>query len=342
MKTWTIRLTPFHGFNRFPASDTLFGAICWGIKRIHGETELLEILKTFNERPLFVLSSSLPYLVFNSFELPFYPRPLVPSLFQSDINSMAHNKKEKVELINKYKKFKKVEYISGKILNKVLDGVSEKELFEDFIEDKIIKRGNLLIESEYKDSLPETLFKNILVQKNSIDRLSMSTTGEGQTFYEEEYFPSAVFNLHFLIKTDTIDFFLPIFRYLEDKGIGGNRSTGKGIFKINVAGEFHVNNIDSKQFMTLSRCIPYPEEIDLEKGPLFYEILPYRGKVDSEAEFKGEDIWKSKIIYLKEGSIFQAKEKKEFYGTMPVVKKIEDKNIYQYGVTFPMFGKFGG
>ncbi len=342
MKTWTIRLTPFHGFNRFPTSDTLFGAICWGIKRVYGETELHNIFKTFDESPLFVLSSSLPYLVFNSFELPLYPKPLTPSLFQSDINSLANNKKEKVNLINKYKKFKKANYLSNKILNKVLDGMSERELFEDFIENKIIKIGNLLIESEYKDLLPEALFENILVQKNSIDRLSMSTTGEGQTFYEEEYFPSGVFNLHFLIKTDKIDFFLPIFRYLEDKGIGGNRSTGKGIFKINVAGEYYVNNIDSKQFMTLSRYIPSRGEIDLDKGPLFYEILPYRGKIDSEAEFKGEDIWKSKVIYLKEGSIFQAKEKKEFYGTMPVVKKIEDKNIYQCGLAFPMFGKFGG
>ena len=75
---------------------------------------------------------------------------------------------------------------------------------------------------------------------------------------------------------------------------------------------------------------------------MYYEIFPYRSKVDSEAEFKGEDIWKSRVMYLKEGSCFEAKERKPFYGQCPVVKEIDGQKIKQYGFAFPVFGNIGG
>jgi hypothetical protein len=45
---------------------------------------------------------------------------------------------------------------------------------------------------------------------------------------------------------------------------------------------------------------------------------------------------------LKEGSIFEVKERKEFYAKVPVVKEIEGQKIYQNGIAFPVFGNFGG
>lgn len=68
--------------------------------------------------------------------------------------------------------------------------------------------------------------------------------------------------------------------------------------------------------------------------------MPYRSKVESNGEFKREDIWKSKVIYLKEGSIFRVKQKKDVYGTVPVVKEIAGNRIYQNGLAFDVFGKF--
>lgn len=188
----------------------------------------------------------------------------------------------------------------------------------------------------------EPLLKSELVQKNAIDRLTMSTGEEGQTFYQEEYFASPAFKLHFLIKTDNIESFKPIFRYLEDKGIGGNRSVGKGRFKIETLNTISVGNDTACNFITLSRYIPDIAEINPESKSMFYAIFPYRSKVDSEAEFKGEDIWKSKVIYLKEGSCFEAKERKPFYGQCPVVKEIGGQKIRQYGFAFPVFGNIGG
>ncbi|MEK6590061.1 MAG: type III-A CRISPR-associated RAMP protein Csm4 [Nitrospinota bacterium] len=347
MKTWQIKLTPLSPlFQGFPASDTLFGAVCWGIKRIYGESKLFEILDGFQKKPEFILSSSFPYLESNNSPLPFYPKPVSIGLSVSDIEEMSgDDKKEKVKVITKYKKFKKSEYVSDSIFAKLLNGLSEKALFNDYRNERIKIEGKMLLTKEevgkfFKDSKPA--YRSESVQKNSIDRLTMSTGEEGQTFYQQEYFTSPIFKLHFLIKTDGINLFKPVFRYLEDKGIGGNRSTGKGRFKIEVIKEVSIGNNSSSKFVTLSRYITDISEIDIKSNSMFYEIFSCRSKVDSEAEWKGEDVWKARVMYLKEGSCLEAKEIKDFYGKVPVVKEIEGQKIYQNGIAFPVFGNFGG
>jgi hypothetical protein len=39
---------------------------------------------------------------------------------------------------------------------------------------------------------------------------------------------------------------------------------------------------------------------------------------------------------MKEGSIFEAKEEKDFYGVVMKVCEIGEEKIYQNGLTFPM------
>ncbi|GAN32043.1 MAG: type III-A CRISPR-associated RAMP protein Csm4 [Candidatus Brocadia sp. AMX2] len=345
MKNYQIKLSPVSPFSGFPSSDTLFGAICWGIKRIYNETKLATILENYQEKPEFILSSSFPYIECNN-DIFFFPKPTSPGLSASDIYEMAKIKKEKVEIITKYKKFKKSEYFSFALFSRFLNNVSEKILFQEYLNDEVKLKGKLLMSKKELEGFnfveKEPLLKSELVQKNAIDRLTMSTGEEGQTFYQEEYFASPAFKLHFLIKTDNIESFKPIFRYLEDKGIGGNRSVGKGRFKIETLNTISVGNDTACNFITLSRYIPDIAEINPESKSMFYAIFPYRSKVDSEAEFKGEDIWKSKVIYLKEGSCFEAKERKPFYGQCPVVKEIGGQKIRQYGFAFPVFGNIGG
>lgn len=348
MKIWQVKLTPLSPFQSMLTSDTLFGAICWGIKRIYNETRLATILENYQEKPEFILSSSFPYIECNNNNIFFFPKPITPGLSASDICEMAQTKKEKVEIITnpKYKKFKKAVYLSFALFNRLLNNVSEKILFQEYLSDEVKLKGNLLMSKKELEGFnlveKEPLLKSELVQKNAIDRLTMSTGEEGQTFYQEEYFASPAFKLHFLIKTDNIESFKPVFRYLEDKGIGGNRSVGKGRFKIEILNTISVGNDTAYNFITLSRYIPDIAEINPESKSMYYEIFPYRSKVDSEAEFKGEDIWKSRVMYLKEGSCFEAKERKPFYGQCPVVKEIDGQKIKQYGFAFPVFGNIGG
>ena len=345
MKMYQIKLTPLSPFQNFPSSDTIFGAICWGIKAIHDATTLIKILEEFQDNPKFILSSSLPFFELNGKQIAFYPKPINPGLLSSDINEMAKNKDQKVKIITKYKQFKKAEYVSSSIFNRILGGISERALFEQYMSNSIKQQGKMLIGDGDFGDYPlhlGTFFKKTLVQKNAIDRLTMSTGEEGQTFYQEEYSSVPPFKLHFLMKTNDMDFFKPVFRYLEDKGIGGNRSTGKGRFKIEVLEGFSIRNYNSHKFINLSRFIPDIAEINVNSKLMFYEIFPWRSKVDSDSEFKGEDVWKSRVMYIKEGSCLEAMDKKEFYGRMPVVKEIKGYKIYQYGLAFPVFGNFGG
>ena len=345
MKTYQLMLTPVSSFHGFPSSDTIFGAICWGIKRIYGNEKLLGILCNYQNNPEFILSSSFPYVEYGMDGLSFYPKSITGGLSALDIDELAKSKKEKVDIITRYKKFKKAEYITSPLFDRMIKGVKEKQLFKEYLDGGLELNGKILIEKLYENIFRSLnpLFKNELVQKNSIDRLTMSTGKEGQTFYQEECFTdNGRFKLHLLLKTDNIDFLKPVFRYLEDKGIGGNRSTGKGRFKIKPLSEVSLGDNHSQKFITLSRYIPEVSEVNWESISIFYEVFPWRSKVDSESEFKGEDIWKSKVMYLKEGSCLEAKERKEFYGRVPVVKEIEGNKICQNGIAFPVFGNFGG
>ncbi len=355
MKTYCVRLIPITSFQAFPSSDTLFGALCWGIKRLYGTERLLEILCQFDtDCPPFVLSSAFPLLAGrNDASLFFYPKPITAGLRVGDVEDITKTitgkdfKKALVEVITKYKKFKKLEYLSESLFTAAVKGAPEKDLFNEYLKDGIKPVGPMLMKKDecicfWGDSNSKA-FKTETVQKNSIDRLTMSTGGDGQTFYQSEIYISAAVSLHFLIKTSGIDLLVPVLKYLEDKGIGGNRSTGKGRFKIELMGEKVSPTVQGSQaFVNLSRFIPSNEEIYWDSTVNCYDIFPYRSKVESEGEFKGEDIWKHKIMYLKEGSVLMAKEQKSFYGFCPVVKEIDGQKIRQNGMAFPVFGTFGG
>lgn len=357
MKTYDIKLIPISSFHSFPTSDTLFGAICWGIKRLYGEEKLLKILNQFDTDSLpFLISSAFPLLENSQGDLlSFYPKPISTGLRSNDIDILANKlsngnfKKSQVKVITEYKKYKKADYISEALLKDMILKKSDKDIFEEYLlSDEIVVISGLLmkkseIEKIFNGIVPE-IFKLTTVQKNSIDRLSMSTGEVGQTFYQQEIYSSNCFRLHFLIETSDIDFLIPIFRYLEDEGIGGNRSTGKSMYRIEVIGEKELPSSNNNVFMTLSRFIPLPSEVNWNNEIACYEIFPYRSKIDSDGEFmdENENIWKNKVMYLKEGSIFKANERKEYYGYCPVVKEIQGQKIRQNGVAFPVFGCFGG
>lgn len=350
MKTYIVKLSPESAFHALPSSDTLFGALCWSIRRLCGNERLKEVLTEIDNNPLFVLSSAFPILeVKGSDALYFLPKPVTTGITVYDVEAIAgrNNKKVQVIVITEYKKYKKAEYVSESIFLDVQKGASDRSVFEQYMKENIVLFSNILMTKDEYNLIDAHLkikpFISSVVQKNAIDRLSMSTGEEGQTFYQQEIYASKIFGLYFLMKTSNVSFFTPLLRYLEDKGIGGNRSTGKGRFKIKVIGEKSLpDSADVKTFLNLSRFIPSNGDIDLNSHRNCYEVFPYRSKVDSEYEFKGDDVWKDRVMYLKEGSVLVANEKKPFYGRCPIVKEIDGQKVRQNGMALPVFGKFGG
>jgi CRISPR-associated protein Csm4 len=245
-------------------------------------------------------------------------------------------------VISRYKSFNKPKYISESLFNRLVKGEKITELYRQYLEKKLkIIKGIILLTSEEFDKIGnESLMETKTSARNKIDRLSFSTVPGGELYYEEEtYLNPEVFRLYFFLLTEDIDFFIPIFRWLSDTGIGGNRTVGRGHYDIKIESEVKLPDMTNHTlFISLSKYLPADNEIDWQSEKNYYKLIPYQPRFDTMF-FKGGEFIKERITYLKEGSILQAKEKKEYYGRLYPSAKFQDKTIYQSGLTIPLFMK---
>ncbi len=371
MGTYRVILKPKSAISGYPSSDTLFGAIMWAIREVSGEQRLKDYIQRFiTHNPPFIISSCFP-VVDNGVELLFLPKPCLFPLRAEVIETIGKekigqwNKKYLIGTFESYKRFRKAKYVSTALAKKLLSGLGESELFKgyltknlilsligeeesaDYGDEIILFAGLLLLKDEFtaiSKRMPKGLFAREIIIRNTIDRLSASTAGEGQLFYTEETFVArSLFSLYFLIcmpkaEQETL---ISAFKYLEDTGIGRDRTIGRNQFEISEAVPVNIDfNTDSNRFICLSRYIPKGGEIIFPlKTP--YELISIHSKVESRREFKGEDIWKRHFFYFSEGSVLEAKERRDFYGITPEAKKLKGQVIIQNGLCLPLFGKIG-
>ncbi|OGP93886.1 MAG: type III-A CRISPR-associated RAMP protein Csm4 [Deltaproteobacteria bacterium RBG_16_47_11] len=332
MKEYRICLTPRSGFEITLHSDTLFGAICWGIRTLFGEAKLLSVLEEFKTCPPFLLSSALPWKGVGEKRTWYLPKPFLRPLVTTDFKKLVDKARKGLEpyhvpekvpdmdLATKYKRFKKLKWIPADTFRKVLKGGSEKDLFIDYL-DRFI--GDLRFD------------QSGITQKNSLDRLAQSTTGVGETFYTIDIGFRENHGLYFLLKTADIDVYLtPVLMLLQDSGIGPNARTGRNWFTVDIEKKPLFDTIQGRSFITLSRYI-CSDSIDADAS--WYQLASVRSKVESRQEFAGEDVWKDRVTYLSAGSLVKPKDRKEFYGGLVPVKEIAGKTVYQYGYAYPVW-----
>lgn len=339
MRDYIIHLAPRSSYEVALHSDTLFGAVCWGIRMLYGERKLIKVLEEYKTSPPFLVSSAFPFKFDGKNYNYFLPKPVLKPLNIKDMEQFSnkaqgekrtyHSKKfDTIWITNKYKKFKKNQFIELPYFKKVLKQSDESVLFNDYLD-------NHLIEPRF--------CRNGVAQKNSLDRLTHSTTGSGNTFYVPEIAYREKFGLYFLMKCKNIDDYIkPVLRFLEDSGIGPNARTGKNWFMVEVAEKSLFDGNNSRagdSFITLSRYIKN-EPINAENS--FYQIASVRSKVESRLEFAGEDVWKQRVSYFSAGSVINPKNKTDHYGSLVPVKSIGEKTIYQYGYAYPVWINRGG
>lgn len=339
MKDYIIHLAPRSSYEVALHSDTLFGAFCWGIRMLFGEDRLVQVLDEYKTSPPFLVSSAFPCKFDGKDYNYFLPKPILKPLGINDLAKFSekeqraketyHSKKfHRVEIAGKYKEFKKIKFVGISNFKKSLKQPDEAVLFKDYLE-------GYLSASHYS--------KAQSTQKNSLDRLTLSTTGAGNTFYVTEIAYRDKFGLYFFLKTRNIEEYIrPVLLFLEDSGIGPNARTGKNWFKAEVSEKtlFDGNNSQSgDSFITLSRYIK-SEPINAEAS--FYQLASVRSKVESRLEFAGEDVWKNRVSYLTAGSMINPKNKADHYGSLVPVKAIMGKTIYQYGYAYPVWINHGG
>lgn len=304
-----VHLRPLSSFNNpFPPSDTLFGAICWGIKFIHGEKELEDLLSDFKKgEPPFKISSVFP--IKNS--IYYLPAPMITSFSDEDV--------EDFEDMWRIKESKKKVWLSLGDFNDLING--EKEI-EDILE-----------------GCKEVKFVKDMIQPgNSVNRLSSAT--EGNLFFRSVYRHTENTGLYFLLDAknkDIQDKVISGLRFIEDKGIGGGSSTGHGNFEIEKITDFDGlrSPSDAERFMTLSLYIPKKSEwehFEEDGAEMSYELVKRKGVVE-ESFSSFENPWKNTVFMFKPGSIFPVIEDNENYGRNPIVNS-DDFDVQQYGYAF--------
>ncbi len=316
MNLYKIDITPTSLFKDFPSSYTIFGAISWAYSLLYGEEKLNNLLNKYRDGEIpFILSSILP----REEDRYYFPKPNL--------------KAKRVENSDDdYKKLKKISYIDFELMKQVLENKIKNELeLNEQLKKKIEESKGSLAS---KDAIPHA----------SIDRLYGTTEGSGQLFFEEVVAMSEGYIL-IAIKNENIKKELEtVFNLLQDIGLGGNRSVGYGRV---IFGKFepfpeiekYLKNKTDK-FITLAPIIPEKETYDLSNS--YFDYFTFRGAIDNNYDFKDVDIWKDKVIYLKEGSTLKVKKEKDIYGQFFNAKVIEEKDknkkvIYQYGLAFPLF-----
>lgn len=325
MNIYKISLTPRGSINAFPDSQTLFGSICWSIRDLYGEAELEKLLDDFpNRDERFVVSST---FLEDLFKAPM----MIWATLEEIINIGEKAGMESSQVSKRGKELKKIEYLSKVVFKTYLRGELDRlQVVEAILSEEgeyVLKNGIL----HYRDEdIPEY---NIYIEssrRNYINRLS-STTYEGQLFYYNRVFLPENASLYFLLKTNNIEYFLPIFRYMSDIGIGGDKSIGINSYEVSYDGEFtYEKNI--KENILLSKYIPYYEEVDWINS--FFKISVGNYMMESRDEFFGENISKDEVGFLLEGSTLILNQEKDIYGRLPIVKEIRGKKIRQNGLGF--------
>jgi len=311
MNLYKVDITPVSLFKDFPSSYTIFGAVSWGYLLLFGEEKLKNLLKSFENNTVpFILSSIFP----RDRDKYYFPKP----------NLRAKRVKD---LDDNYKKLKKISYINFDLMKKVLDGKikNEFELNENL--KKQVKESKKSLAT--RDSIPHA----------SIDRFLGTTEGSGQLFFEEIVAITEGYILIAVKDEATKEDLENIFKLLEDIGLGGNRSVGFGRVKFGKFEKFpeiekYFTN-KTNRFISLAPVIPEPKTYDLKSS--YYDYFTFRGAIDNNYNFKSVDIWKDKVIYLKEGSTLKVKNSKDIYGQFYLAKNINGKKIYQYGLAFPLY-----
>ncbi|OKY76862.1 MAG: hypothetical protein BM485_02020 [Desulfobulbaceae bacterium DB1] len=337
MKEYIVRLVPRSAFAPAIHSDTIFGAVCWGIRTLFGLEQLLESLARFREKePPFLFSSAFPYRETSRGFRYFLPRPILQPIPAARLRGLIPDEKrriyhsEKYSLVRgaqRYKEFKKIQWIPQDIFQRILHDPREEVLFQAFLD-------GLYLAPRFQT--------NAVRQQNSIERLAGSTAGAGNVFHSHEARFRCCHGLYFLLRVadEATDLLLSVLNYLADSGIGADARTGKNWFTVELEGKRMFETVTGGDgFFTLSRYIPQESLADSKS---WYAIAPVRSTVESRLEFAGDDIWKRRVMYLMPGSYISPMTRQAHFGGIVPVKELAGQTIYQYGLAYPVWAGKGG
>ncbi|UPM42478.1 type III-A CRISPR-associated RAMP protein Csm4 [Halocatena salina] len=353
----SVVLSPDGPFSEIPHSDTLFGAICWGIRDLHGNKFLEDVLAQFKAgKPPFRISSLFPLLDGNDRTF-LLAKPRLP-LLQAGCEEMTN---ERLAALTAWQKIK---YIPADLFSMIARGtLTDGELLDGFDDetltvdgDRYDRKNSVLVPAGTVADQPP--FKTVERTRNAVNRLTGST--DGSLFHRDAVFFPDDGGLHVCVDGDT-DLVLDGLAVAQDRGIGGDTSIGHGQFRIKGVESVDVPEPTDEWVCSLSLCIPHPEEMEPFLSEGYYELEPRKGVVENSLT-SPENIWKKRVLTLAEGSILPRKQEpseragsdtltdasrggdsrttttsvKNTYGYNPIVANHPEYNVQQYGYALPV------
>lgn len=375
MNTYIVFLWP-QGSHLGPlTAQTLFGGVCWALDTL-GVMDVGQMLTGFEAQPRFAFSSPFPFVrkpdaltkeqrdltLDNLIRL--YPKPYLQPVTMAHVQQMARRQssdsgglrfKQSVKKIldEQVKPAQKTAWVSEGLFAEICEGKWNEAALVDGIGDKIEKVYSALwLTREHRSIKPyrnkkSTLWHKADVQRNAVDRVA-GATAEGLLFHEAQFFYRRdIAGLWFAARADTEawGWLEAAFRYLQDTGLGGKRTVGKGHFTIQwfktEDGLPHVK--EPNAFITLSPYTPVIADGTIQTPPLRYALQTVRQKVENRMPGNGKmQIYSGGMRLFGEGSTFQFDEEKPVYGKLVRLRKIDDRQIYYNGLALPVFTRLGG
>lgn len=262
----------------FVHSDTLSAALCLAWRDVYGAEDGQLFAK-----PPFLVGSAFPYIR----DVLFFPVPI-------------WNPWKKVEVAHR-KAIKTVKWISRSLLEDVLHG---RLLDIDAV--VVLPRGLAMTEAEFKNCGIGRMYQAWRVgerQRVHVDRLGLPGQG-GLFFFALQFFaPDA--GLYFLVEMEAGQRtrFASVLEYLGDTGLGADRSSGLGHFRVRKEQEVALRLPKATEcHLSLSLYNPdLNENIDALFQGGAYTLLNRSGWVH------GATVGRPPIRVLGEGSLFSAK-----------------------------------
>jgi CRISPR-associated protein Csm4 len=336
-----LALDPVGPFAAVPRSDTLFGALCWGIRRVHGEETLEDYLAQFADAsadedadPPFLISSAVPTIDRGSGggsggrdgRTYLLPRPRLPAAASTRDDPSR-------ERIDALRAWERTEYLphplfadllaGDRTIEDVLDGFEAGRITVDGRD--FVRREECLLSADD----PSRPFEPGERTRNAVNRLTGAT--DGQVFHRERvhFAPDAGLAV---FATGDVAAVAEGLAAIQDRGIGGGRSVGNGQFELDGIRDLDLPVADEAddRICTLSLCVPAPDELETVVDRGRYAVETRKGVVENSLA-SPDGIWKRRVLALAEGSILPAVDGGGPPGHNPVVADHFEHGVQQYG-----------
>lgn len=332
MHALTVYLTPHSSMrgHSFPRSDTLFGALCWGIWLVFGKQRLDQLFKAYDDGHIpFLLSSMFTYTRDETGVTHYLPKPLGEPYTPATLSP---------EACRALQKLRQQQVVPDGTFTKMLNGhISENDLYHAWLHQPHQQHGHARPDLHV---MPHAMLNRLtgLREYNQVfyaTEIGLRAPHDQQTQgvffcvkYHKAFFPEFAYELKTVLSV------------LADKGIGGGISSGNGQFEtIEIVDGLPYQeppDAESKHVLTLS--LTYPDQGVRKIFPKsWYRLERRQGKLETMYTAPTTNhLWKDHLLMVQEGSTFP-KNGQAHYGGLPIVRKAGDGfdfDVRQYGYAF--------